>query len=228
LHAMRSVMADDRVRAVLLTGAGRGFCAGADLKDVQAANRAGRRFDAGALLREVINPTLLAMIEGPKPVVCAVNGPAAGAGCGLALTGDIVLAGRSASFLQAFVRLGAVPDAGASWLLPRLVGRGRATAMLMLGQKVAAETAAEWGLVNAVYADEALMPAARDLALKLAAGPPLVYAATKRMMQASAINDLAQQLDLEADLQAAAFDTADFAEGAAAFVEGRSPTFSGA
>jgi 2-(1,2-epoxy-1,2-dihydrophenyl)acetyl-CoA isomerase len=228
LRAVQAVMSDDEVRAVLLTGAGRGFCAGADLKDVQAANAAGERFDAAALLRDAINPTLLAMVHGGKPVVCAVNGAAAGAGCGLALAADIVLAGRSASFLQAFVRLGVVPDAGSSWLLPRLVGRSRATAMMMLGEKIAAETAADWGLVHAVYDDDALMPAARELALKLATGPTLAYAAIKRMVQASAANDLPHQLEFEAFQQSAAFNTTDFAEGLAAFSEGRTATFSGA
>jgi 2-(1,2-epoxy-1,2-dihydrophenyl)acetyl-CoA isomerase len=227
LHAMQAVMADERVRAVLLTGAGRGFCSGADLKDVHAANAAGQRFDAAALLREAINPTLTAMVEGPKPVVCAVNGSAAGAGCGLALAADIVLAGRGASFLQAFVRIGVVPDAGSSWLLPRLVGRGRAMSMMMLGEKIPADTAVEWGLVHAVYDDNALIPAARALALKLATGPTLAYAAIKRMAQASVGSDLAQQLGLEASLQAAAFGTTDFAEGVAAFAEGRPPIFAG-
>lgn len=228
LHATRSVMADDKVRALLLTGAGRGFCAGADLKDVQAAKAAGQSFDAAALLREAINPTLMALVEGGKPVVCAVNGAAAGAGCGLALTADIVLAARSASFLQAFVRLGVVPDAGNSWLLPRLVGRSRATAMMMLGEKISAETAAQWGLVHSVHDDDALMPAARDLALRLATGPSLAHAAIKRMVQAGAANGLSDQLDLEAREQGEAFATKDFAEGLAAFSEGRTAIFAGA
>lgn len=228
LRAVQAAMADDGVRAVLLTGAGRGFCAGADLSDIYAANRASETFDPGVLLRDAINPTLLAMAEGPKPVVCAVNGPAAGAGCGLALAADIVLAGRSASFLQAFVRIGAVPDAGASWLLPRLVGRSRATAMMMLGDKFSAEIAADWGLITATCDDLALMTTARDVALRLAAAPPFTLATVKRMMRASCANDLAQQLDLEAELQAKAFLTADFTEGAAAFVERRTPTFHGA
>jgi 2-(1,2-epoxy-1,2-dihydrophenyl)acetyl-CoA isomerase len=227
LHATQDVMADDSVRALLLTGAGRGFCAGADLKDVQAANEAGSRFDAAALLREAINPTLTAMVEGAKPVVCAVNGAAAGAGCGLALAADIVLAARSASFLQAFVRIGVVPDAGSSWLLPRLVGRSRAMAMMMLGEKIPAETAADWGLVHAVFDDDALMSAAHALALKLAAGPTRAYAAIKRMAETSVTHDLPRQLDVEASEQAAAFDTKDFAEGVAAFTEGRQPTFTG-
>jgi len=228
LLTVQSVMADEGVRAVLLTGAGRGFCAGADLKDIRAAKQAGGYFDPRPLLRDAINPTVLEMTEGPKPVVCAVNGPAAGAGCSLAVAADLVLAGRSASFLQAFVRIGAVPDGGASWLLPRLVGRSRAMTMMMLGGEISAETAAEWGLVHEVHEDADLQLAARDLALRLAAGPPLVYAATKRMMAASFGNDFAHQLDLEAELQASAFETADFAEGVTAFVESRRPTFRGA
>jgi len=228
-RTMRAVMADERVRAVLLTGAGRGFCAGADIKDAHRANQGGAgRFDAGEMLRQAINPTLQAMVEGPKPVIAAVNGPTAGAGCGLALAADIVLAARSASFLQAFVRLGAVPDAGVSWLLPRLVGRGRAMAMMMLGEAIPAQTAADWGLVHQVHADEVLAPAARALALRLAHGPTLAHAAIKRMVQAAAGSDFSTQLELESRLQDAAFDTADCREGVAAFAESRSPRFSGA
>ena len=228
LHATRDVMADNTVRAMLLTGAGRGFCAGADLKDVKAAKGASRPFDAAALLREAINPTMMALVEGGKPVVCAVTGAAAGAGCGLALAADIVLAARRANFLQAFVRLGVVPDAGSSWLLPRLAGRSRAMAMMMLGEKISAETAADWGLIHSVHDDDALMPAARDLALRLANGPSLAYAAIKRMVQGSDANSLRDQLDVEAREQGAAFITRDFSEGIAAFSEGRTAIFTGA
>jgi 2-(1,2-epoxy-1,2-dihydrophenyl)acetyl-CoA isomerase len=219
-RVMRAVMAEEAVRAVLLTGAGRGFCAGADIRDAHRANEGDESgFEAGEMLRQAINPTLRAMVEGPKPVIAAVNGVAAGAGCGLALAADIVLAARGASFLQAFIRLGAVPDAGSSWLLPRLVGHARAMAMMMLGEPIAAQTAADWGLIHAVCDDDALMDAARALALRLAHGPTAAYAAIKRLVRCGADAAFGAQIELESRLQDAAV---------AAFAEGRSPRFSGA
>ncbi|HKU93651.1 MAG TPA: enoyl-CoA hydratase-related protein [Vineibacter sp.] len=228
--AMNQLLDDDAVRAILLTGAGRGFCAGADLKDMHARNQdaaTAPRAKGGDNLRKTVNPMLLRMATAPKPIITAVNGPAAGFGCGLALAGDIVLAARSANFLQAFVRLGVVPDGGSSWLLPRLIGRSRSSAMMLLGEKIPAETAAQWGLVHQVLDDAALMPAARALAIKMANGPTLAYAAIKRMIQASTTNDFATQLAFEAQNQDAAFETADFQEGVAAFNEGRDAKFKG-
>ncbi|WP_178130617.1 enoyl-CoA hydratase-related protein [Reyranella sp. CPCC 100927] len=226
--AMNQLLGDDGVRAILLTGAGRGFCAGADLKDMHARNQDGTaRAQGGDNLRKTVNPMLLRMAAAPKPIIAAVNGPAAGFGCGLALAADIVLAARSANFLQAFVRLGVVPDGGSSWLLPRLIGRSRSSAMMLLGEKIPAETAAQWGLIHQVLDDDALMPAARALALKMANGPTLAYAAIKRMIQVSTTNDFAAQLALEAGNQDAAFETADFREGVAAFNEGREAKFAG-
>lgn len=228
--AMNALLDDESVRAILLTGAGRGFCAGADLKDIHAGNQnAGReqRGDGGASLRDRINPMLVRMATAPKPIIAAVNGPAAGVGCGLALAADIVLAARSAVFLQAFVRLGVVPDGGSSWILPRLIGRERAAAMMLLGEEVRAETAHAWGMVHQLFDDAELMPKARALATRMANGPTRAYASIKRMIAASTENDLPRQLALEAECQDAAFRTADSREGVAAFVEKRAAKFQG-
>jgi 2-(1,2-epoxy-1,2-dihydrophenyl)acetyl-CoA isomerase len=229
--AMNALLDDEAVRAVLLTGAGRGFCAGADLKDMHEGNQGGggrrERRDDGDSLRDRINPMLVRMATASKPIIAAVNGPAAGVGCGLALSADIVLAARSAIFLQAFVRLGVVPDGGSSWILPRLIGRERAAAMMLLGEEVPAETALGWGMVHKVLDDAQLMPAARALAEKMANGPTRAYASIKRMIAASTENDLPAQLALEAECQTAAFRTADSREGVAAFVEKRAAKFVG-
>jgi 2-(1,2-epoxy-1,2-dihydrophenyl)acetyl-CoA isomerase len=228
--AMTGLLAADDVRAILLTGAGRGFCAGADLKDMHSRNQDSKqptRAKGGDNLRSDVNPMLLRMAAATKPIIAAVNGPAAGVGCGLALAADIVLAARSANFLQAFVRLGVVPDGGSSWLLPRLIGRAHASAMMLLGDKIPAETAAEWGLVHQVLDDDALMPTARALAVRMANGPTRAYASIKRLIQASTVNDFATQLALEAECQDAAFETADSREGVAAFVEARPAKFAG-
>lgn len=214
------VLDDDTVRAVLLTGAGRGFCAGLDMKDAQPAA-------AGDLLRNLLNPMVLKMIRAPKPIVCAVNGAAAGAGCALALACDIILAGRSATFSQAFVRIGAVPDAGSSWLLPRLIGLSRARSMMLVGGAVSAAQAENWGLVHQVFDDDRLSAEAIALATMFAAGPTRAYAGIKDLLDRATANTLDDQLDFEAQLQDQMCGTTDRDEGIRAFLERRAARFTG-
>ncbi|MEZ5659320.1 MAG: enoyl-CoA hydratase-related protein [Burkholderiaceae bacterium] len=215
---------DSAVRAVLITGAGRGFSSGADL--AEAANRPSDR-DSGQTLRERYHPVILALRRMQKPVISAVNGVAAGAGMSLALSADIVLAARSASFLQAFARIGLVPDAGSTWLLDRYAGSMRARALAMLAERIAAEQAREFGLVWEVYDDEALMPAAHELALRMAAMPTRALGLIKQTLDAAAVNPLAQQLEIEADNQVRAQKGEDFKEGVRAFLEKRQARFTG-
>lgn len=209
------------IRAVLLMGAGRGFCAGQDLTEVAPGR------DLGETLERRFNPLIRAVRALPKPVVCAVQGVAAGAGANLALACDIVLAGASARFIQAFVKIGLVPDAGGTWVLPRLVGDARARGMAMLGEPVSAAQAEAWGLVWRVVADETLADEAGRVVAQLAALPTQAMASMKRAFLASGQNTLDAQLDLERDLQAAAGRTPDFREGVQAFLEKRAPSFTG-
>jgi len=211
------------VRAVLLTGAGRGFCAGQDL----GQRRGGEMPDLGDSLDRFYNPLIRALRSLEMPVVAAVNGPAAGAGMSLALACDIVLAARSASFLQAFARLGLVPDAGSTFFLPRLAGDARARALAMLAEKITAEQAADWGLIWRVVDDDRLMSEARALARHLAVQPTRGLALMKRAFNESADNGLDRQLDLERDLQRVAGRSADYREGVAAFLEKRPARFVG-
>jgi 2-(1,2-epoxy-1,2-dihydrophenyl)acetyl-CoA isomerase len=222
IEALEAAAADPECRALLLTGAGRGFCAGQDLTAIADARAA----EIGALL-EQYNPLIRKLRALPVPVVCAVNGVAAGAGANLALACDIVLAARSASFVQAFAKIGLVPDCGGTWFLPRLVGAARARALAMLAEPVPAETAAEWGLIWRAVGDEQLMPEAEALAKRLAAGPTAALALMKRALDLADGNGLDAQLDLERDLQAEAAASPDFAEGLRAFLGKRSPTFTG-
>lgn len=217
--------ADSEVRAVLLTGAGRGFCAGADL----AARQSGGNglSDSGALLRERYHPIILALRQMPKPVVTAVNGVAAGAGMSLALAGDVVLAGRSASFLQAFSKIGLIPDAGSTYFLPRYAGEMRARALAILAEKIDAEEAHRIGLVWKLHADDVLQDEAGKLARHLATMPTMAYALIKEALNASFDNDLPAQLELEATLQSRASRSEDCREGVAAFIEKRAPKFKG-
>ncbi len=225
--ALDRAAADEGVRAILLSGEGRAFCSGADL----VANMskppldAQGRLDLGAQLEKHYNPLVLKMRACPKPIVAAVNGLAAGAGCSLALMADLTLAARSAYFLQAFVNVGLVPDAGATWLLPRLVGAQRAMGMAMLGEKIPAEKAHAWGLIWDVVDDDQLMTTATALAQKLADGPGLTLDRIKRTLVASSGNGLSTQLDLERDLQRECGRTRDFMEGATAFAQKRKPSF---
>ena len=214
---------DAGVRAVLLTGAGRGFSSGADLASVPPSPS----LDLGAMLRERYHPVILGLRTMPKPVVCAVNGPAAGAGMSIALAGDIVLAARSAYFVQAFSKIGLVPDAGSTWFLPRYVGDVRARAMALLAERIDAPTAERFGMVWQVFDDDELMPQARQLAARLAGQPTRALALIKKALNDSFGRDLPAQLELEATLQTEAGRTEDFAEGVAAFLQRRPPVFRG-
>jgi 2-(1,2-epoxy-1,2-dihydrophenyl)acetyl-CoA isomerase len=214
---------DDAVRAVLLTGAGRGFCAGADL----STNSMRTGSDVQEMMRSRYHPIILMMRQFPKPIVGAINGTAAGGGMSLALACDIVLAGESASFLQAFTKIGLVPDCGSTWFLPRMVGDVRARALIMMADKITAREAQQYGLVWKVIADDTLMSEARACAARLAAMPTRAYDLVKQALAASSSNGLADQLELEAQLQGQAVRTEDHREGVNAFLEKRPPVFKG-
>ncbi|UXS34663.1 2-(1,2-epoxy-1,2-dihydrophenyl)acetyl-CoA isomerase [Agrobacterium tumefaciens] len=216
--------ADADVRAVLLTGAGRGFCAGQDLGDRDPKKGVP---DLGHTIETFYNPLLRLIRSLEKPVICAVNGVAAGAGANIAFACDITLAARSARFIQAFAKIGLVPDSGGTWSLPRLIGEARAKALTLTAEPLAAETAADWGLIWRSVDDDKLLEEASALAKRLAAGPTKGLGMTKRAIQAAATNSLDQQLDLERDLQREAGRSADYAEGVAAFLEKRKPEFKG-
>lgn len=212
------------IRAVLLTGTGRGFCAGQDLDEVRPGSGAA---DFAAHVRTVYNPLVRGLRAIEKPVVCAVNGVAAGAGANLALACDLVLAAEEASFVQAFAKIGLVPDTGGSFFLPRLVGMARATALAMLAEKITARQAAEMGLIYRACPAAALEEEASKLAVHLAAQPTLGLGLTKRLLNAAGVNDLDAQLELEAQLQGAAGRSADYVEGVTAFLAKRKPVFTG-
>lgn len=219
---------DDSVRALILTGAGRGFCAGADLADSGFANDEGRSTGQQTAHSMLIgfNPMGLDLAKFPKPVIVAVNGVCAGGGVGLALAGDIVLAARSAYFVQVFgPKLGLVPDVGVTWYTPRLVGRARARALALLGDRLPAEKAAEWGMIWEVHDDDKLMEAARAYAARLARGPRAGFAKIKQVLDASLDNTLEAQLDLERITQGELGDDPDFREGVIAFLQKRDPVF---
>ena len=217
---------DAAVRCLVLTGEGRAFCAGQDLKDsIDDKGRA--RAPLGDTVRTSYNPVIRAIRNLEKPVVCLVNGIAAGAGANLALACDFVLAGTKASFVQSFCKIGLVPDSGGSFFLPRLVGLARAAQILMLGNKVSAEQAVEYGMIYGVSAQETLMEEGMAFAKNLATQPTAGLGLIKRALNQSLSNDLEAQLALEADLQTAAGETEDFQEGVAAFLEKRTPTFHG-
>ncbi|MEI5686482.1 enoyl-CoA hydratase-related protein [Sphingomonas kyungheensis] len=216
----------DGARAVLITGAGRAFCSGADV-----AGGALDGDDPGtathAALTDHYNPTLVAIADCPVPVVSAVRGPAAGIGCSLALAADLCIASDTAYFLQAFVNIGLVPDGGATWMLPRLIGRARATAMMLLGERVPAATARDWGMIHDVVADDALDAAALALATRLAAGPTVALGLMRRAIGRALDGDYAGALAAEAEAQRTARGTADSREGGAAFLAKRKPVFTG-
>jgi len=224
--ALARIAADTGVRALLLTGAGRGFCAGQDLADRAVAPGAAP-VDLGESIDKNYRPLVLALRNLPLPVVCAVNGVAAGAGANLALACDLVVACRSASFIQAFCRIGLVPDSGGTYFLPRLVGSARAMGLAMLGERIPADQAAAWGLIWKCVEDDQFVPAVDALLAQLAQSSTRGLAALKRAMHASAGNALEQQLDLERDLQRDLGFGADYREGVAAFLEKRPPLFSG-
>jgi 2-(1,2-epoxy-1,2-dihydrophenyl)acetyl-CoA isomerase len=218
--------ADDSVRAVLITGAGRGFSSGADLKAGFELADDGMP-DIHKELHDVYHPAIAGLRRLEKPVVAAVNGPAVGIGCSLALACDLIMAAESAFFGLAFVNIGLMPDGGSTAFVPPAVGRARAFQMAMLGERIPAPQALEWGLVNWVHPDDRLMDEAEALVQRMAAGPTRAYAASKRALNQFIYGDLDAQLDLEADLQHALGRTKDFFEGTAAFVEKRAPAFTG-
>ena len=217
----------DGARAVMITGAGRAFCSGADLQARGGGSISGGAGSHNALTRHY-NPTMMRIAELPVPMVCAVNGPAAGVGCSLALAADFTIAGSSAYFLQAFVNIGLVPDGGASWMLARLVGKARATEMMLLGDKISAATAAEWGMIYKAVDDAALIDEAMALATRLAAGPTVALGVMRRNLAAALDGTYAEALAREASGQHLAGDSADAREGGRAFLEKRKPAFTGA
>ncbi|HEX8480333.1 MAG TPA: enoyl-CoA hydratase-related protein [Allosphingosinicella sp.] len=209
-------------RCLLLTGEGRGFSSGADL-----AASGGLPEDAGAALEEHFNPLVEAMFALPIPIVAAVNGPCAGAGCSLALAADIVVAARSAYFLQAFVNVGLVPDAGATWLLPRLAGRARAMEMMMLGERIPADKAMEWGLISRVVEDEHLASESVALATRLAQGPTVALGLIRKLAREAGHMPLGEALTAERVAQRQAGETQDFKGAVMAFLQKRQPRFEG-
>lgn len=229
LHALEAIETDGETRCLLITGAGRGFCSGADLTDPSIANSDGQGGmpDLGLALHKFYHPVIRKLAALKLPIVCAVNGPAAGAGMSLALTGDIVIAAKSATFLQAFANLGLVPDAGSTYFLPRLAGSARAMGLAMLGEKLPAETAAEWGLIWKCVDDAELMPAAMTIAAKLANGPTVGLGLIRNIMRQSWNNGLDAQLEVERETQSRAGKSRDFIEGVSAFLQKRPAKFTG-
>ncbi len=226
LAAVREVAGDDGVRAVVLTGAGRAFSSGADLKGGFDPGPDGRP-DVRSALEDRYHPALLGLRRMEKPVVAAVNGPAVGIGCSFALVCDLVVAAESAYFLLAFVNIGLVPDGGSSLFIPARAGFARASEMALLGERVPAAQALEWGLVNRVVPDAELTGEVEALAARLAAGPTRSYAGAKRQLNASVFGILDDQLALEAEVQQEAAGTDDFVEGVSAFVAKRQARFAG-
>ncbi|KZY57617.1 2-(1,2-epoxy-1,2-dihydrophenyl)acetyl-CoA isomerase [Erythrobacter sp. HI0063] len=217
----------DGARAVLITGAGRAFCSGADLA-ARGERSLGGGEGAFTALGHHYNPMVMALASLPVPVIAAVNGPAAGIGCSIALAADFVVAGSSAYFLQAFVNIGLVPDGGASWMLPRLVGKAQATRMMMLGEKIPAEEAERIGLIYKSVADDALMDEAKALAAKLAGGPTVALGEMKQTIRRGLEGDFATTLQYEAEAQRVAGNSKDAMEGGMAFLQKRKPEFKGA
>jgi 2-(1,2-epoxy-1,2-dihydrophenyl)acetyl-CoA isomerase len=226
LAVLREVAADETVRAVMLTGNGRAFCSGADLKD-GADDAVAGKLDTYTTLTRWYHPIVTAIREMPKPVLTAVNGPAAGAGLSLALAGDLVVAAESAYFMLAFVGIGLVPDGGASLFVPSRVGFARAAEMAMLGERVSASKAVDWGLINSAWPDAEFAAKADALLARLAAGPTRSYAGSKRELNHWMYDRMAAHLELEASIQGELAASADFVEGVSAFLQKRPPEFGG-
>lgn len=225
-EALTQVAASKDARVLVLSGAGRGFCAGQDLGD-RAVAPGGQGVDLGDSIENYYKPMVLALRNLPMPVIAAVNGVAAGAGANIALACDLVIAARSASFVQAFCKLGLVPDSGGTWFLPRLLGNARAMGLALLGDKLAAEQAAQWGLIWRCVEDAELEPAVDQLAKQLAAAPTKGLARAKQAIYESWSHTLEQQLTMERDFQRELGRSQDYAEGVAAFTEKRTPKFVG-
>ena len=213
-------------RALVITGAGRGFCSGADLQSTGERSITGGEGSYIALTRHY-NPLMISLARLNMPIICAVNGAAAGVGCSIALAGDFVLAAKSAYFLQAFVNIGLVPDGGASWMLPRMVGKARATEMMMLGEKIGAEKAVDWGMIYKCVEDDALAAEAHALASRLAKGPTAAYATMRKNILIAMENSYSEQLLAEAEGQRIAGSSADAREGILAFLQKRKAEFTG-
>lgn len=225
--ALEVAQDDPACRCVLITGAGRGFSSGADLGDTSMQPVAGGPIDFGAALETTYHPILRLMRNMPKPVISAVNGTAAGAGCNIALAADIVIAARSAKFIQAFIRIGLIPDAGGTWSIPRLIGRARAMRWMMSGESLDASTAENWGLISAVHEDAVFMAEAQALAERMAAQPTRALAGIKKLIDASMMGQMDQQLDLEAAMQTHVGNSKDTMEGIMAFMQKRPARFTG-
>lgn len=226
LDIARAGRKDGSVRVLVITGAGRGFCAGQDLSD-RSVSADAAPVDLGESIEKNYKPLVTGLRNLDMPVLCAVNGVAAGAGVNLALACDLVFAAKSANFIQSFSKLGIIPDTGGSWVLPRLVGTSRAMGLALLGDKLSAEKAEEWGLIWKSVDDERLMPTVLEIAQQLAKGPTYGYAQTKKAIWSSSTNDFETHLDLEKEMMRACGNSADYREGVAAFMEKRAPHFIG-
>jgi 2-(1,2-epoxy-1,2-dihydrophenyl)acetyl-CoA isomerase len=224
-EALRGVVSGG-ARVLILTGAGRAFSSGQDLSE-RIPQEGTARIDIGETVDKLYNPLVLGLRSLPLPVIAAVNGVAAGAGANVALACDLVIAARSASFIQAFSRIGLLPDCGGTWSLPRLVGQARALGLALLAEKLSAEQAAQWGLIWRCVEDQELAPTVAALAMQFASGPTRCFAKTKQALYASWGNSLETQLDTERDLQRELGASEDFAEGVKAFIEKRAPRFTG-
>lgn len=224
--ALGQASADDSVRAVMLTGRGRGFSSGADLRQGFQTTESGHP-DVGTPLRDLYHPLIAQVRTMPKPVLAAVNGPAVGIGCSLALAADLIVARESAYFLLAFINIGLVPDGGSSMLLPERIGMARAAEMAMLGERVPAPLALEWGLINRVAADDAFEAEADALLARLAQGPTRAYAGVKRQLNAWMFARMQEQFELETQLQEQAAASGDFVAGVTGFLQKRAPEFRG-